>query len=323
MNRMVGEYTHPTKKDLTVEDLTSNPISQRPPLAELLILAGPTIVQMASYTLMQFVDTMMLSRVGVVEATAAGQGGLLSFSAICFGVGVLWIVNTLASQNFGARRFELCGRHLWQGFYFAVAYSALLAPAMWLAKYPFHFFRHSPVLAAMEESYFRVTIAFTLVKLLGTASGQFMLAVNRPGIVLASAVMGVMANALAAWALIFGHLGFSPHGVLGSAWGQNIGVAVETAFLLAVTFTPWMRRTYATLDVRLRWREWLLLLKIGSGSGIQLVGDILAWSLFGMWVIGRFGDPAMAANNYMMKYMAVSFMPGVGMGVAVTALVGR
>jgi MATE family multidrug resistance protein len=162
-----------------------------------------------------------------------------------------------------------------------------------------------------------------VAKLIGVAAGQFLLAINRPLAVFGSTVAGMSANALTAWALIFGHLGFAPHGVLGSAWGQNVGVCVETFFLLAVIFTPGIRQTFGVLDARLRRRELLLLLKIGAGSGGQLVADVLAWSLFGMWVIGRFGTQAMAANTFMVRYMAVSFMPAYGISVAVTALVGR
>jgi MATE family multidrug resistance protein len=50
---------------------------------------------------------------------------------------------------------------------------------------------------------------------------------------------------------------------------------------------------------------------------------VLAWSVFGMWVMGQFGTAAMAGNNFMFQYMKVSFMPAFGISVAVTALVGR
>ena len=57
----------------------------RRPLVELLLLAVPTIAQMVSYTTMHFIDTWMLSRLGVAEATAAGNGGLWAWSVIGFG----------------------------------------------------------------------------------------------------------------------------------------------------------------------------------------------------------------------------------------------
>jgi MATE family multidrug resistance protein len=45
--------------------------------------------------------------------------------------------------------------------------------------------------------------------------------------------------------------------------------------------------------------------------------------LFCLWIMNRFGQSAVTANNYMMQYMKVSFMPAFGLSAAVTALVGR
>ena len=278
---------------------------------------------MASYTVMQFIDTWMLSRVGIDEPTAAGNSGLFAFSVMAFGIGVLLVINTLASQSFGRKDFASCGRYLWQGIWFGAAFAVLLVPVVCLASGPFRWFGHSPHLVQEEAAYFRIALSFTFVKMMGTAMGQFLLAVNRPGAVLCSAACGVAANALAAWTLIFGHLGFHPHGVLGSAWGQNCGVSVETLVLVGFVLTPRVRKTFHTLDWRPRWPEMRLLLKVGFASGVQIVADVLAWSFFGLWVMAQFGTKAMAANTFMMRYMIVSFMPAIGIGVAVTALVGR
>jgi len=136
-------------------------------------------------------------------------------------------------------------------------------------------------------------------------------------------VCGVGMNVLAAWALIFGRLGFSAHGVLGSAWGQNIGVCVETGVLIACVIAPSVRKRFNSLDWPPRRAEMGALLRIGIASGGQLIADVLAWTLFGLWVMGQFGTTAMAANTFMMRYMVVSFMPAFGISVAVTALVGR
>jgi len=54
-----------------------------------------------------------------------------------------------------------------------------------------------------------------------------------------------------------------------------------------------------------------------------MVTDVLAWSLFLAFVIVRFGTGALAANNYMFRFLMVSFMPCFGLSAAVTALVGR
>ena len=90
---------------------------ERSPLVELLLFAGPTVAQMASYTVMQFIDTWMLAHVGpgVNEPTAGSNAGMLAFSVISLGMGVMWVVNTLVSQSFGRKGFRRlraisCGR---------------------------------------------------------------------------------------------------------------------------------------------------------------------------------------------------------------------
>jgi MATE family multidrug resistance protein len=293
------------------------------PIVELLTLAAPTVAQMLSYTLMQFVDTLMLSRVGLTEATAGGNAGLFSFSVISLGVGVLFVVNTLASQSFGRREFAECGRFLWQGIWFALFASGFFVALIPAAEHVFVWMGHEPRLAADEGIYLRITLAGSVFKLLGVAFGQFLLATDRPGSVLLSTLAGVSVNALAAWMLIFGHGGMPRLGIAGSAWGQNIGVVVESAVLLWFILHGNGRRLYNVLDFALRREQMLTLLRIGIPSGVQIVADVLAWSLFGMWVMGQFGTAAMAAQTYMMRYMVVSFMPAFGVGTAVTALVGR
>src|SRR5687767_15714379 len=94
------------------------------PIVELLTLALPTIAQMASYTVMHFIDTLMLSRVGNDAAAAAGTAGMFSFGLISFGFAVLMLVNTLVSQSFGRKAYQECGRYLWQGFWWAVGFAA-------------------------------------------------------------------------------------------------------------------------------------------------------------------------------------------------------
>jgi MATE family multidrug resistance protein len=295
----------------------------RRPLVELLLLAMPTMAQMASYTLMQFGDTWMLSRLGVTEPTAAGNAGLFAFSIIGFGVGVLFCVNTLVSQHFGQKDYASCGRYLWQGVWFGVLFGLLALVSLPFAPHLFRFIGHEPRLAGMESTFFRITVSATVIKLAAVAFGQFLMAINRPWVVMLAAVCGVSANAGVNYFLIFGHGGFPAMGVAGAAWGTNIGVTVEMLVLLIVVTSPAIRRRYNTLDLTLRHHQIRTLLKIGLPSGVQIVADVLAWSLFSFWVMAEFGTNAMAANIFLFRYISVSFMPAFGISTAVTALVGR
>ena len=295
----------------------------RSPLVELLLLAAPTVAQMASYTVMQFADTYMLARVGDLHATAAGQGGLASFSLISFGVGVVMLVNTLVSQSFGRKDFTACGQYLWQGVWFSLAFGLLVLPLMPFALPAFRAVGHRPELAALEASYFQITLAFAAFKLTAMSLGQFLLAVNRPNSVLLAAAVAATSNIFFNWLLIYGNWGFPKMGVAGAAWGTNLAVLVEMFILVAIIARPALARQYAVRDWRARRPLMRTLLAVGLPSGVQIVAEVVAWALFTIFVVALFDVPSMAANNYAVRYMSVSFMPAFGLSAAVTALVGR
>src|SRR5215218_9764155 len=122
------------------------------PIVELLRLAGPTVAQMASYTVMQFLDTWMLAHVGdgITAPTAAANSGVLAFAVISLGMGVLWVVNTLVSQAFGRRDFAACGQFLWQGIWFGLLFSIPLLPLLPFVPRAFSMLGHDAQLVRLE-----------------------------------------------------------------------------------------------------------------------------------------------------------------------------
>jgi len=286
-------------------------------------MAVPTIAQMAAYTVMEFINTLMLSRLGSREPTAAVNAGMLTYALMSLGIGTLLLVNTLASQSFGRGERAECGRHLWQGIWFSALFAVVLLPLVPLAGGLFRYFGHEAPLVVMETAYLRICLRGAVLQLLVTTLGQFMLAIDRPGAVFVAAIIGVGVNILAASTLIFGHFGFPALGVVGAAWARNLGVGVEITVLAIVLLRPNLIRKFNVVDFHLRWREMRALLRLGLPTGVQQMADVMAWSLFANLVIAHFGTAAMAANSFVFRNFLVSFMPAVGLGVAVTALVGR
>lgn len=301
------------------------PLSDKPltPLRELLTLAVPTILQMLSYTVEQVTDAYMLARVSDNAASAAVSAGMVTFCFISFGFGILMLVNALVSTAFGAGQPRDCGKFLWQGIWFGIGYSVLMMPAMFWSPELFAWMGHKPVLVALEVDYFNVTMSALVVKMLAVALGQFMLAVNRPNIVLYSAFAGMLGNIFVNWLLIYGNWGFPELGVAGAAWGTNTAILLELLILAGMVFSPALRAQFNTLAWRFDWPKLRDLLRIGLPSGFQTTGDVVAWTIFLAVVMPRFGTAAFAACNYMLQYMKLSFMPAFGLSTAVTALVAR
>lgn len=293
------------------------------PIVELLTLAAPTVAQMASYTLMQFADRYMLAHISDVAAGAAGGAGMVFFSILGFGFGIMLVVNALVSQAFGRKEYADTGRYLWQGVWVGLGFGALTLGLLPVADRIFLWMGHEAHVAALEASYLKVVVWGGWMKLASTAGAQFLLGIDRPRVVLWAAIAGVLANLLFNWLLIYGNWGFPGLGIAGAAWGTNAAVALECLVMLAYVAKPAVRKTFNALDWRPRWQMTKVLLRVGVPAGFQLICDIMAWTVFMVVIVASFGTPAYLANSYAFSYMHVCFMPAFGVGAAVTALVGR
>ncbi len=294
-------------------------------LGEVVRLAVPSTLNALSLTLMQFVDGYMVSRLGPEAMGAQVVGGMTSFVAACFFMGILACVNTFAAQCLGAGRPEEGPVYAWQGLWLALVAGGTLGVAgLLLAPRLFALFGHEPAVAALETTYFRILIAGVGMHLAARAIGNFFIGVHLPIIAFVAGATGNLVNVLMNYVLIFGKLGFPALGLEGAAIGTVIGFSLE-ALILAAAFLV------GPLAVRFRTREacrfdrkaLLELLRIGSPAGATFFTDILMWTLFMSVVIGSFGARHLAATAILWRYWHLCFMPAIGVGVACTALVGR
>ena len=121
------------RRERKAQTLEISPSSQSP-LREVWAIAWPTVLTMTSYTVMQFVDKLMVGQVGPLQVAAQGNGGVWAFSLIAFVLGLLTVVNTYVSQNLGAGQPEKGPDYAWAAIWlclgiwllFVLPYSALM-----------------------------------------------------------------------------------------------------------------------------------------------------------------------------------------------------
>jgi MATE family multidrug resistance protein len=136
---------------------------------------------------------------------------------------------------------------------------------------------------------------------------------------LVAAVLDTVLNYL--W--IFGDGRIFPSGVAGAAWStvvsQAFGVILYGALILA-------RASRAEFGTGVGWRFdarlFLRLLRFGLPSGLQFGLELFAFSIF-MLIIGRLGAAPLAASAIAFNLNMIVFMPILGLGVGVSALVGK
>ncbi len=304
-------------------------------LGEVLRLALPAALGMINTTIMQFVDGVMVARMlGPTALAATFVAGILSFVPISLATGIFTVVNTFVAQNLGAGRASRCGRYTWQGLYLAAAFSLLLTPLAVFSQGLFEGlaglivrFQGSPTDAAelaYQTVYFRILVAGAALRLLSSVLEQHFYGTQRPSVVYAATLVGLVVNTGMNYVLIQGLWVFPRMGLAGAAVGTLLGWGAGLAFLAVKFLGPAQHRRFLTRATwALRPRLARDILRIGMPTGVQFCNDVTAWAIFNAVLVGYFGAIHKAASAAAVRYLFVSFMPAVGVGVACTALVGN
>ena len=315
------------------------------PLREVWAIAWPTVLTMTSYTTMQFFDKLMVGQVGPLELAAQSNGGIWSFSLLAFALGVLTVVNTYVAQNLGAGTPQNGPKYAWAAFWLSLVIwlvvmvpYAFAIPWMFTSLLPSMFKGmegHSAELIRLESGYAQILVFGSLALMLSRGMNQFWFGMHRPHIVTLAAIAGNITNIIANYILIFGERGVpnwglpgvpgvEPIGVYGAAIATVIGTAVEFVIPALVFVGPKLNRELRT---RAAWRCGIRpiadLLRIGWPAAIQWGNELICWAIFMAILVGGFGDDHMTACGIAFGYMHLSFMPAVGLSVAVNAIVGK
>ena len=83
-------------------------------LRYMLKLAAPMVVTTISFTIMQFVDRYMVSRLGTEELAAILPAGFASFLPSGFAIGTMVSLSTFVSQSLGRGDKKSCSNYFWQ-----------------------------------------------------------------------------------------------------------------------------------------------------------------------------------------------------------------
>ncbi len=294
-------------------------------LKYMLKLAGPMVVTTISFTIMQFVDRFMVSRLGTAALAAILPAGFISFVPGSFVIGAMTSVNTFVSQRLGRGEKKACSNYCWQAIYMGLLYFVVVVVIMWpSAPWIFRVLGHEAEVAEMEVIYLRIMLYAQVLSVFVWASSQFFMGIHRPIITMYAALCGQVVNVAANYVLIFGKFGFPQMGIAGAGWGTFIGTAVGAGIRMAAFLSGDINATFKsrqTINVSLAKMKGLL--KVGLAAGFELMLNVAFWGVILFGLVGRFGKEAMAATSAALACTNLSVMPIVGIATALTAAVGR
>lgn len=317
-------------------------------ISELLRIALPAVATMTSYTVMQFVDKLIVKDLGPNELAAVGNGGVAAFIPGAMMMGVLGVINTFVSQNLGAGRPQRGSAYAWNGLYLSMLSwvlvfipFAFLLPQVFLAQQNiFNLDAPSEAVSAMQNQYGSILLLGIVFTLCSRSLGHFFYGIHKPAVVMVSAIVANVVNILLCNYMVLGRIGLPFHGmqiqtsyegmgVLGAALSTVIGGVVELLIPLALFLAP---KTDAAYHTRRAWRysgaHIKDILRIGWPAGLMGANELVCWFVFMTGFVAHFdkpGEPAVnnAAGWITLQYMHLSFMPAVGISIALSAIVGK
>jgi MATE family multidrug resistance protein len=287
-------------------------------------LAVPLVFIELAYIAMVTTDKVMMAWIGP-ESLAAGQLAehfyvFLEF----FAIGVLGAVAPILSQHLGARRYRMVRRTFRQGVWVAVVLALPCTVIIWHTQAILVLLGQDPDLASAGQSYARFMVLGFLPGLWFVVLSELLVAHTRPRATLVVVVLGIGINALADYALMFGHFGFPRLGLVGA----GVASAGVTTFmflaLLAFVLIDRRLRRYRLLGRfwRVDWSQIYEIFRLGlpiAVAHLAEVGMFLAATL----LMGLIGTAALAAHAIANQCAVIAYMVPYGIAQAATVRVGR
>ncbi len=285
---------------------------KKKPIPELVRLAWPTAISMLSFSIQTLVDTLFVGRLGARELAAVSLGGVVAFSLICFGFGLLRSTKVAVSQAVGAGNAERVGEILR-----AAVWLSLLLGVVTIAAGRFV---HSHVVALGPDLVSgQLAARYVDVRNLGAVPFLFAVAVREAlygtgnaRLPLRAALAANATNVVLDALLIFG-FGL---GVEGAAWA-TVGAAVVESFILLAAL-PRARE----LAARPSAAELHELLRLGVPLGLQFVLEVGSFTVMVVF-LSRTGQAQLAAHQIALQLTHFSFLPALAVGEAASVLAGQ
>ncbi|RIK47171.1 MAG: MATE family efflux transporter [Chloroflexi bacterium] len=287
-------------------------------------LAWPVVIEGLLQTAIGVVDTFFVAKVS--EEALAGVGTALQLvfimivvmSAVSIGASVLVAQAVGAGENDRAR--GLAKQSLTLGALVTIPMSVL---GVAFARPAIDLFGVEPAVAEIGASYWRITslLAFGMTGMY--VASAVLRGAGNTKISMQSAILANIINAVAAWLLIFGNLGFPELGADGSAWAAASGRIAAFGVMLVVLFRP---ATIISVRGWFGWRPRLAtvrrVLRIGAPAATEELAFSLSLAVLTV-LVAMLGTQALAAQRIAFNALSLAFLPGFGVALAASALVGQ
>ena len=289
----------------------------------MLAIALPMVVSQACDTAMIFTGRVFLSRLEPELMNAAMGGGLTVFMMMSFFIGLTGYSSALVAQYLGAGKKKDCPVVITQAVIFCVlAYLPILISRP-LGHKMFEFMGIAPLQLGPQNLYFDILLYAAIISLLRNVLSCFFSGTGRTRVVMVASFTAMIVNALLGYILIFGKFGFPALGIRGAAYAVILG-GLSGLLILGISYLQKKNRDEFSILNSFRFDRTVMakLLHFGFPAGLEFFLNILAFNALVMTFHAQ-GLVTATAATIMFNWDMVSFVPLLGVEIAVTSMVGR
>jgi putative MATE family efflux protein len=301
-------------------------MSRKSIIKDVASLALPAVGEMILYMMIGVFDTMMVGQYGgnlAVSSVGLSSEIINTFTGIFISVGISVAVTSLVARRIGAKEHSLAEEYASLGFLVGVIIAFCISTLLFI------FSDSILVLAGAAEEVVAVGTIYMRTVSIGIFFNMMMNIMNailrasgNTRIPLLGSLIINFINIFLDWILIFGKFGMPEMGVRGAA------IATAIAHFSGFIFIALYVRNKSSISIRIkyiknfRFHRIKDLLKLSIPSSMQ-EGAFSISRLFSTFIIMRTGTIAFASNQIATTLESVSFMPGWGVAIAATTLVGH
>jgi MATE family multidrug resistance protein len=288
----------------------------------LLRLAGPLVLIQVGTMLMGVVDTIMVGQVSPAALASAALGNMYFFFFSISGMGVLFALDPIIAQALGAGDQLAVRRGLQRGLVLAAVLSVPIALVLLTVRPVLELTGQPPEVIPGAAGFVHRNALSVWPFFVFVVLRQTLQAHHRVLPIGITVIVANLVNVGLNYIWIFGHLGFPPMGVIGSAWATTVSRWLMAAMMLVLgwrTLRPYLRDVAPNLlDVRPLWR----MLKLGAPIGAQMMLESGAFNCMAL-LMGWLGVVQVAAHQIALNMASLTFMVPLGVSSAAAVIVGH
>ena len=290
-----------------------------------MMLAWPLILANLTMQAIQATDVILMGWLGPRQLAASALALNLTFAFVLLGMGMITAAAPMMATALGKRSSAV--RDVRRSFRQALWLSALLSlmfwPILWHAEPLIRGLGQEPGLARDAGLFLRGYMWSVFPFLLFQAMRHFLSALERPRWILGISAVGIAANALLGWGLIFGRFGLPELGMFGGGLASSIVWGLLAVGLAIVITTDRQFRRFHLFGRwwRADWPRFRTLIRLGLPIGLTMAFE---GAVFGAaaYLMGLIDADSIAAHAIALQIAAITFMVPLGVGQAATIRVG-